>query len=128
MDKWGHVNVEYGNPSISDHSSMMVLLQKTQQHGKVSFKIFNVWTEQEGFMQMVEAIWKKDYGNSIMKQVWCKLMDLQHVLKPLNRKEFKYIGKQIEMARVEIAKVQDQLNEQATDELIVQEKELLIKL
>ena len=32
------------------------------------------------------------------------------------------------MARLEIAKVQDQLNEQVTDELIVQEKELLIKL
>ena len=63
-----------------------------------------------------------------MKQVWCKLMDLQHVLKQLTRKKFKYIGKQIEMARVEIAKVQDQLNEQATNELIVQEKELLIKI
>ena len=49
MDKWGHVIVEYGNPSISDHSSMMVLRQKTQQHGKVSFKFFNVWTEHESF-------------------------------------------------------------------------------
>ena len=32
------------------------------------------------------------------------------------------------MVRFEIAKVQNQLNEQVTDELIVQEKELLIKL
>ena len=122
MEKWGHVNVEYGNPSISDHSSMMILLQKTQQHGKVIFKFFNVSTEHECFMEMVVSIWKKDYGNSIMKKVWCMLMDLQHVLKQLNRKEFKYIGKQIEMARMEIAKVQDQLNEQATDKIIVQEK------
>ncbi|XP_015081362.1 uncharacterized protein LOC107024978 [Solanum pennellii] len=128
MGKWGHVNVEYGNPSISGHSSMQILLQKTQHHGKVSFKFFNVWTEHESFMDMVESIWKKDYGNSIMKKVWCKLMDLQHVLKQLNRKEFKYIRKQIEMARLEIAKVQDQLSKQATDDLIVQEKELLIKL
>ena len=56
-----------------------------------------------------------------MKQVWWKLKNLQPVLTQLNNKEFKYIGKQIEMARVEIAKVQDQLNEQATDEIIVQE-------
>ena len=55
-------------------------------------------------------------------------MDLQHVLKQLNRKEFKYIRKQIEMARLEIAKVQDQLNDKATDDLVVKEKELLIKL
>ena len=35
---------------------------------------------------------------------------------------------QIEMARLEIAKVQDQLKEKATDELVGMEKELLIKL
>ena len=57
-----------------------------------------------------------------MKQVWYKLKDLQQVLNQLNKKQIKYIGKQIEMARLEIAKVQDQLNDQATDELIVQEK------
>ena len=79
-------------------------------------------------MDMVESIWKEDYGKSIMKKVWCMLMDLQHVLKQLNRKEFKYFGKQIEMDRLEIAKVQDQLCKQATDDLILQEKELLIKL
>ena len=64
----------------------------------------------------------------VMKQVWCKLKDLQHRLQHLNRKEFKYIGKQIEQDRIEVANVQTQLNEQATDELIVKEKELLIKL
>ena len=50
------------------------------------------------------------------------------MLKQLNRKEFKCIGKQIDMARIEVANVQIQLNEQVTDELIVKEKELLIKL
>nr|XP_004253227.1 uncharacterized protein LOC101244567 [Solanum lycopersicum] len=104
MDKWGH------------------------QHGKGSFKFFNVWTEHESFMEIVETIWKKEYGYNKMKQVWCKLKDLQHVLKQLNRKEFKCIGKQIDMARIEVANVQIQLNEQVTDEFIVKEKELLIKL
>ena len=73
-------------------------------------------------MEMVETIWKKEYGYNKMKQVWCKLKDLQHVLKKLNRKDFKYIGKQIDMARIEVANVQIQLNEQVTDELILQEK------
>ena len=26
MDNWGHVVVEYGNPNISDHSTMMLTL------------------------------------------------------------------------------------------------------
>ena len=63
-----------------------------------------------------------------MKQVWWKLKNLQPVLTQLNNKEFKYIGKQIEMARVEIVKVQYQLNEKVTDELVRMEKELLVKL
>ena len=53
MDKWGHVSVEYGNPSVSDHSSMVLTLQQTQQHGKGSFKFFNVWNEHESFMELV---------------------------------------------------------------------------
>ncbi|XP_004252413.1 uncharacterized protein [Solanum lycopersicum] len=128
MDKWGHVTTEYGNPSISNHSPMMIVLQKTHQYGKVSFKFFNIWTEHESFMDKVEEVWIKDYVNSKMKQVWWKLKDLQPVLTQLNKKEFEYIGKQIEMARVEIAKVQDQLKEKATDEIVGMEKELLIKL
>ena len=128
MDNWGHVVVEYGNPNISDHSTMMLTLEKTQQHGKCSFKFFNVWTEHERFMEIVETAWKRHYDYDAMKKVWCKLKDLQHRLQQLNRKEFKYIGKKIEQARIDVANVQNQLNEQATDELIMKEKELLINL
>ena len=55
-------------------------------------------------------------------------MALQPVLRQLNRKEFKYIGQQIEKARMAFTRIQDQLYSQSNDELIVQEKELLIKL
>ena len=51
--KWGHVSVDHGNPSVSDHSSMVLTLQQTQQHGKGSFKFFNVWNEHESFMELV---------------------------------------------------------------------------
>ncbi|XP_004252684.1 uncharacterized protein [Solanum lycopersicum] len=128
MDKRVHVTIEYANPSIFDHSPMMIVLQKTQQYGKVSFKFFNIWTEHESFMDKVEEVWRKEDVNSIMKQVWWKLKDRQQVLTQLNKKEFKYIGKQIEMARVETVNVPDQLKEKATDELVGMEKELLIKL
>ena len=128
MDKWGHVITEYGNPNISDHRPMMMTLQKAHQYGKVGFKFFNVWIEHDSFMDKVEVVWRKDYGNSKMKQVWWKLKNLQPFLTQLNNKEFKYIGKQIEMARVEIENVQDQLKEKVTDELVGMEKELLIKL
>ena len=63
-----------------------------------------------------------------MKMVWNKLKALQHVLKQLNNREFKYINKQIEEARNELAEVQNQLSNQAKDDLIGKEKEILTKL
>ena len=63
-----------------------------------------------------------------MKMVWNKLKALQHVLKQLNNREFKFISKQIEEARNELLEVQNQLSNQAKDELIDKEKELLTKL
>ena len=68
---------------------MVLTLQKTQQHGKGSYKFFNVQTEHESFMEIVETTWKKDYGYDTIKQVWYKLKDLQHKLQQLNKKEFK---------------------------------------
>ncbi|XP_069143463.1 uncharacterized protein [Solanum lycopersicum] len=106
----------------------MGLMSCNGMHGKCSFKFFNVWTEYERFMEIVETAWKRHYDYDAMKKVWCKLKDLQHRLQQLNRKEFKYIGKKIEQARIDVANVQNQLNEQATDGLIMKEKELLINL
>ncbi|XP_004252671.1 uncharacterized protein [Solanum lycopersicum] len=101
MDKWGHVILEYGNPGVSDHSPMHLILHQTYQQEK---------------------------GKDSMKMVWNKLKALQHVLKQLNNREFKYINKQIEEARNELAEVQNQLSNQAKDDLIGKEKEILTKL
>ncbi|XP_015081413.1 uncharacterized protein LOC107025058 [Solanum pennellii] len=36
MEKWGHVILEYGNPGVSDHSPMQLLLQQTQHQANRS--------------------------------------------------------------------------------------------
>ena len=46
----------------------------------------------------------------------------------MNNSEFKFISKQIEDARTELAEVQNQLGNHAKDELVGKEKELLTKL
>nr|XP_004239563.1 uncharacterized protein LOC101259634 [Solanum lycopersicum] len=128
MDKWGHVILEYGNPGVSDHSSMQLLLHQNYQQVRASFKFFNVWTEHESFLELVETVWKQNKGRDAMKMVWYKLKALQPVLKQLNRREFKYIGKQIEEARNDLADIQNQLCNQANDDLVTKEKDLLTKL
>ncbi|WMV07828.1 hypothetical protein MTR67_001213 [Solanum verrucosum] len=68
MEKWGHVTIECGNPCISDHYLMQVTMQITQHNVKVKFKFFNVWTEHDSFMSLVESVWKQDYGKGSMKK------------------------------------------------------------
>jgi len=63
-----------------------------------------------------------------MKKVWCKLIALQPALRQLNNKEFKYISQQIEKARYELSRIQEELYDQATNDLVEQEKEILMKL
>ena len=72
----GHVILEYGNPGVSDHSSMQLLLHQNYQQVKESFKFFNIWTEHESFLELVEKVWKQKKGRDLMKMVWCKLKAL----------------------------------------------------
>ena len=122
MDKWGHVILEYGNPGVSDHSPMQLMLHQGYQQVRANFKFFNVWIEHESFLELMETVWKKEKGKDLMKMVWNKLKALQHILKHLNNSEFKFISKQIEDARTELAEVQNQLGNHAKDELVGKKK------
>ena len=77
---------------------------------------------------MVETIWKQEYGSEIMRGIWYKLKALQPVLRQLNKKEFQYIGQKIEKARNELEDLQEKLYNQAQDDLVNKERELLIQL
>ena len=128
MDKWGHASIEYGNPGVSYHSPMHLLLHQSYHQIRVSFKFFNVWIEHESFMELVDKIWKQKYGSEVMKGIWYKLKALQPFLRNLNRKEFQYIGQKIEKPRSKLADLQEKLYSQAKDELVTKEIELLLKL
>ena len=99
MDKWGHASIEYGNPGVSYHSPMHLLLHQSYHQIRVSFKFFNVWIKHESFMELVDKVWKQKYGSEVMKGIWYKLKALQPFLRNLNRKEFQYIGQKIEKTR-----------------------------
>ena len=113
MDKWGHGVIEYGNPGVSHHSPMHLLLHQSYHQIRVSFKFFNVWIEHESFMELVDKIWKQEHGSEVMKGIWYKLKALQPVLRQLNRKEFQYRGQKIHKTRSELVELQEQIYSQA---------------
>ena len=107
MDKWGHAAIEYGNPGVSDHSPMHLLLHQSYHQIRVSFKFFNVWIEHDSFLELMDKVWKQKKGSEVMKEIWYKLKALQPALRQLNRREFQYIGQKIEKTRSELVELQE---------------------
>lgn len=63
-----------------------------------------------------------------MKNVWMKLKALRVVLKKLNVEEFKFIKRKIELSRIELEKVQQDINSDSNAEMLLKEKELMMNL
>lgn len=60
-----------------------------------------------------------------MQDVWLKLKVLRPVLRKLNVEEFKFNRQKIEKARIELEKVQRNIDTNCSDELLLEEKELV---
>lgn len=89
MNTFGHMEVDYKMPFISDHAPMMTNLKRDESSGKITFKFFNVWADHEGLFLLTEGVWKTQLHSDTMKDIWYKLKALRPVLKQLNNIEFK---------------------------------------
>ncbi|XP_075078414.1 uncharacterized protein LOC142164326 [Nicotiana tabacum] len=58
MNTFGHMEVDYKIPFISEHAPMMITLRKAESNGKIPFKFFNVWAYHEDFLTVVEGVWQ----------------------------------------------------------------------
>ncbi|XP_060190886.1 uncharacterized protein LOC132620215 [Lycium barbarum] len=128
MVQWGQVVTTYELPFISDHAPMTILLQSQQRPRNVPFKFFNVWATHEKFLHIVNDIWSQSLSAHRMKDVWLKLQALKPALRKLNNTEFKFIRVKIENAKTELNRVQEHLSVHATDNMIIQEKKILLNL
>ncbi|XP_075103713.1 uncharacterized protein LOC142178282 [Nicotiana tabacum] len=81
MNTFGHMEVDYKIPFISDHAPMMITLRRAESSGKIPFKFFNVWANHEDFLSVVEGV--------------CQTQ-LHSELKQLNNNEFIGVTTKIE--------------------------------
>ncbi|KAH0685559.1 hypothetical protein KY285_016101 [Solanum tuberosum] len=63
-----------------------------------------------------------------MANIWGKLRALRQVLKDLNIEEFKSTTTKINVVRQELLQIQEQINQQCTDELLCNEKQILMDI
>ncbi|WMV28772.1 hypothetical protein MTR67_022157 [Solanum verrucosum] len=102
MMKWGHVQVEYELPHISDHSPMFLQVTDEPRGGRLPFKFFNVWVDHPNFLTLVLKVWRQPVNKKGMEKIWYKLKLLKSLLKDLNIKEFKNVRSNTVKAREEL--------------------------
>lgn len=56
MMLWGHVQIEYALPQLSDHTPMLFNLTSSQHIIKAPFRFFNVWVDHPEFLEILEHI------------------------------------------------------------------------
>ncbi|XP_075098821.1 uncharacterized protein LOC142175737 [Nicotiana tabacum] len=124
----GHISTVYEMPFISDHAPMSLTFNDNQRSRKTSFKLFNVWVDYERFLTDVQQIWQQRFHRQKIQDVWMKLKALRPVLRKLNVEEFKFIRQKIEIARIELEKVQRSIDANCSVEMLLKENELVQNL
>ncbi|XP_020245131.1 uncharacterized protein LOC109823258 [Asparagus officinalis] len=120
-------HVEFLQPNCSDHSPALVSVYDDCDQGKKPFKFFKMWVKHEDYIPTVSSIWKTPITGCKMFSVASKLKLLKVALKDLNRKNFHNISEQVNRAKINLDKIQSNLQADPLNSvLIAQEKECIV--
>ncbi|XP_060210892.1 uncharacterized protein LOC132637893 [Lycium barbarum] len=98
----GHLEVDFKQPHISDHSPMVMSIKLDEQTTSTPFKFYNIWAEHSNFMKLVEEGWGRQLNRDKMRNVSMKLKALKPVFRELNNEEFRGISYKIITARTKL--------------------------
>ncbi|XP_075074369.1 uncharacterized protein LOC142161975 [Nicotiana tabacum] len=131
MQKYSHIEADFLNPEVSDHSPILlqckVVDQKRNLHPK-PFKLYSSVMDHADFAGIVEKVWNQKVNGGNMHRVWNKLKDLKTELKELNTYMASY-RLQLNKARQKLEAIQSELKHKHMDQrLIDQEKIALMEV
>ncbi|XP_019228283.1 PREDICTED: uncharacterized protein LOC109209465 [Nicotiana attenuata] len=95
MMQHGHLTVNFEDPFISDHASMLILITQPTTNIKVPFRYFNVWADHSEFPHIVATGWNQNHVRGRMKSIWYKLKELKLRFKQLNKEEYKGVKREL---------------------------------
>ncbi|XP_059292392.1 uncharacterized protein LOC132045832 [Lycium ferocissimum] len=84
IQQFGHVEAEYLNPSVSDHSPILVKCgQQVNLHLR-PFRFYPNVMEHPGFHDTLLAVWQQGNGSHTLESIWRKLKEVKVQLKHIN--------------------------------------------
>uniref|UniRef100_A0A1S3YJW7 Uncharacterized protein n=1 Tax=Nicotiana tabacum TaxID=4097 RepID=A0A1S3YJW7_TOBAC len=131
LQQYGHIEAEFLNPDVSDHSHILIKCSQGHQmrslHPK-PFKLYSSVMENAEFKKIVNRVWEQNIQAEPMHKVWQILKMLKGDLKELNAYMTSY-KQHLNHARHKLEVIQTKLMVQHLDQdLIEQERRALAEV
>lgn len=131
LQQYGHIEAEFLNPEVSDHSPILIKCSQGHQmrslHPK-PFKLYSSVMENAEFKKIVNRVWEQNIQAEPMHKVWQRLKMLKGDLKELNAYMASY-KQHLNHARHKLEVIQTKLMVQHLDQdLIEQERRALAEV
>lgn len=123
---FGEALMSYLNPSISDHSPLLVNVCKENEGRGRPFRFFKHLASHPGFKELVKDVWQSQYIKS-MEGVWNALKFIKQKLKLLHNDEFKGVHARISKFRAELDVVQGALIQDPLNSSLMEEEKGLMR-
>ncbi|XP_059310969.1 uncharacterized protein LOC132062413 [Lycium ferocissimum] len=126
IQQFGHVEAEYLNPSVSDHSPILVKCgQQVHLHPR-PFRFYPNVMEHPGFHDTLLAVWQQGNGSHTMVSIWRKLKEMKVQLKHINAYMASYSQK-LRLAREKLEIIQGQLQDNLECTVLIEEERKLLQ-
>ncbi|XP_075076803.1 uncharacterized protein LOC142163419 [Nicotiana tabacum] len=80
-----HLEANFVEPGVSDHSPIVVQLWKRKTIYPRPFKLYMVTMDHKDFTPMVNRVWQQQVEHDLMELIWLKLKRLKEEAKGLNK-------------------------------------------
>ncbi|XP_019263107.1 PREDICTED: uncharacterized protein LOC109240882 [Nicotiana attenuata] len=128
IQQYGHVEADYMNPSVSDHSPILIKCGSQKLLHPKPFRLYTNVMDHPQFHNIVQQTWQKKYEGIPMQKIWYKLKSLKEQLKVINTYMASYRQK-LDQARERLDIVQNQMKQNPlAQSLINEEKEVISEI
>jgi len=111
---WPDTHATFQPRSISDHSVMILNLQRLNNHQQSPFKFLNIWAERSDFLPTVASSWHAPITGNPMFQFTSKLRRLKTDLRQLHRQHTNNLIDRVRQAKASWDEAQFYLDQHPT--------------
>lgn len=130
-DKWlmkySNTYVHYLNRSLSDHSPLVVKIQKKEDSGGRPFTVFDHLLAHSSFLGIVKEEWEKDIPKKGFQLIYVKLDSIKKRLKGLHSTEFCNVTGKIEHFQKQVDHIQRAMESRPLSQQLIDEEIVALK-